>query len=620
MNQTFTRMKIAGIALTTLALVACGSSGGEVTSSSPTSAKLGNSRANVSMTLTIPRKGTAAAKRVPLFVSSGTQSAKIVEDGSTAAEVNLLPGGSNCTSTGAGLACSIVFSSAAGSHAFAVQLYSGPIVGGHVSGSALSAASAFSSTITAGVSNATIPLVLGGIPATVDVAAPALLADVTNTAPLILTAYDASGAVIIGPGNYVDVNGANTPLTIGLRIVNPEITLTNGTSGSSIAVASPTDSPTITLASPADVLGIPFSATISGSSVAAHSTQSVVPVGGTITPVVDGTTGALTGSDFDDENQLDLAVTSGLPPGAAFVIAGGTQSGTSAVGYYDASTHLMTTCSYSTPGTFDYATTVTTVTNGIVWGYAANSFVTGPPWGLLYLKPSDFSACPAIPTRVFWNVTGGPSGVGLPRSLVYDPVAQNIVGFTDSAQGTAPEIVTQGFSGGSFSGTVQSVAPLPTGAASLVTATNGTHYFFNSALAIPTISGTGGISPNVLTPSTAISLTVGSDGNLYYLRPFLSVFAVTKINLTLATAADFGSLIPPNPSTGKRNLAYGPDDNVYVGSSNGHIYQVSSSGPTTDLNVTTITGTVSSLNFVASSRGYVYTIDLFNGYVYRIHK
>ena len=610
-------MKIVGVLLTTLALVACSGGGTAAPPASRPTHVWPN--ANVNMTITIPRKGTTAAKRIPQYISSGTQSAKIIVDGTTASEVNLLTGGPNCTTTGAGLACTISFSAAAGAHTFSVQLFSGALSGGHVSGGLLSA-STFASTITAGIANVTLPLVLGGLPSRVDVMAPGLVADITNTVPLIVTAYDATNAIIIGPGAYVDANGATLPLTIGTKFTNPLVTLTNGTAGSSIAVTSPADSPTITLAAPADVLGIAFSVTLSGTAVAAYSTQTVVPAGGTLRAVVDGNTGAFTGSDFDDENQLDLTVASGLPAGAAFVIAGGTQSGTSAAGYYDASTHSMVACAYTAAGTIGYATAITTVTNGIVWGYATNSFPTTPPWGLLYLKPSDFSACPALPTRIIWNATGAPSGVGVPTSLVYDPLAQNVIGFTDNAQSTTPEIITQQFGGGSFSGTVQSVAPLPTGAAALVTAAAGNHYFFDSALAIPNISGTGGVSPNVLTPSPVLSLTAGSDGNLYYLRPFLSAYAVTKIDSTLGTDANFGSLTPANPSNGKRNLVYGPDGNVYVGSANGHIFQVSSSGPTIDFNVTTITGNTRPLNFLASARGYIYTLDAFNGYVYRIYK
>jgi RIO-like serine/threonine protein kinase len=63
----------------------------------------------------------------------------------------------------------------------------------------------------------------------------------------------------------------------------------------------------------------------------------------------------------------------------------------------------------------------------------------------------------------------------------------------------------------------------------------------------------------------------------------------------------------------------GPDGAVYVGGTNSLLARVTTTTQSA-FNLGTINGSVKPFNFVVAARGYVYTIDTFNSYVYKLHK
>jgi len=161
-----------------------------------------------SITIRVPARATSVSARRPAYVSASTQSLVIAVDGVNGTPVNLTTGSPNCmaaTST-TPLTCTAQIPVSAGSHTFAFTTFDATGGTGHQ----LSTAS-LTKMIVANTLNS-LSVVLTGIPVAIQVSGPAgstgIVGNQTNGLQFLattqqtitVTASDAGGNVIIGPG------------------------------------------------------------------------------------------------------------------------------------------------------------------------------------------------------------------------------------------------------------------------------------------------------------------------------------------------------------------------------------------------------------------------------------
>jgi hypothetical protein len=221
--------------------------------------------------LSIPlHRAPASTARKPLYISPNTQSISITvgpQGGPAGTPViaDLTTSDPSCTQVNDTLTCAIAAAAPVGTDTFTIALYSGQ----GATGSVLSSATV-NGTVVAGQANS-IPLTLNGTVASISLSITngnnVVPGGFATTLPVIITALDASGATIVGPGNYA----------------NP-ITLTNAdTSGVTTLSAT-------TVNSPSDVVTFAYNPTDANSGVLNINS---LPVGATtISASAGGATGA----------------------------------------------------------------------------------------------------------------------------------------------------------------------------------------------------------------------------------------------------------------------------------------------------------------------------------------
>jgi hypothetical protein len=189
-------------------------------------------------TLTIANTTDAnGTNRKPAFISSNTQSMSIVVQSGSASPsapivANLTPGSPGCTSGSSGTTCAVTVPAPIGTNTFTIAMFSGT----NGSGSLLSSASV-SGTVVAAAANS-FPVTLNGTVASVAVSITSgnnvIPGGYPTTLPVVVTAKDASGAIIIGPGNYTnpialsngDTTGATMLSTTAVTSPATAVTLT----------------------------------------------------------------------------------------------------------------------------------------------------------------------------------------------------------------------------------------------------------------------------------------------------------------------------------------------------------------------------------------------------------
>jgi len=215
--------------------------------------------------LTIPAATSASASnRNPQYISSNTQSMSVAVGTGTATPgapvvSNLTPGSPGCTAGAAGgTTCTVTIAAPIGSDTFVVTLYSGT----NGSGSILSTGT-IAGTVAAATAN-TFPLTLGGTVAAITVSVTngnnVIPGGYATTLPVVVTAKDASGATIIGPGNYSNPITLANADTSGITALS---TTTVTSPGTTVTLAyAPTDANSGVL----NISGLPVGATKIGAS------------------------------------------------------------------------------------------------------------------------------------------------------------------------------------------------------------------------------------------------------------------------------------------------------------------------------------------------------------------
>jgi hypothetical protein len=182
---------------------ACTAGGGNEQGPLPSGVPAGPAGASPSsqarFVITVPAKTTASTSRRPQYVSPSTQSLTISVDGGTPVTQNLTPASPNCSTSAGGLECTATIAAPVGSDTFTVTTYDRTGGAGHV----LSTAGTGAIAIVPGTA-ATVPIILAGVVATIALALnPKSLTTGTHAAAqLTVTAKDADGNTIVGPGGY----------------------------------------------------------------------------------------------------------------------------------------------------------------------------------------------------------------------------------------------------------------------------------------------------------------------------------------------------------------------------------------------------------------------------------
>ena len=601
-------MTRSGIIALSGALLLSGCAGAHSTGALPNTPTTGGSAnapaATARFTLTIPNAATASAKtRVPAYVSSSTLSAGVTVNGGTATGVDLSVGSTNCTAVSGGRVCTIAAPAPIGADTFGMKLYDGPLSGGLPTGTVLSAASNFAANVSEGSANVTVPLVLGGIPASVDVSTGAPPAAGTPaTYPLTITAYDADGNVIVGPANYTDTIG-NTGIHLVINIASSQVTLHDGAqSGTLINVAGPTDAVTLQLSAPANILGVPLIVTNPTSSrLPAHASQ-FIAFNGTLTATLLATQVFAT-PDYTYSAPLDASQASGMPNG--FVISVGSQSSGEVLSYFNSSTETFSSCSFNTGFNLEPAA----VDGGIAVAYNGAFNVLTSPEGVAFYPLSIFTGNGCGSGTQYLN------NDNFPKGLAYDHDNQQLL--ESESDNT---LRSDAFNGSAFSGqaTVASYSHVPAAVAAfddrrafLDADHPGDVYIQNfpdaiqalSAASTPaalTISGedrrvytldsvtkavfvSNGTSASVRYTSGAFTtagatLAIGPDGVAYTAAGAATAFALAPG----AASSTSVTLAPPNGYSGYAQAVYdGHNGYVYVyyddGNNNGteNVYRLS---------------------------------------------
>ncbi|MGD0050463.1 MAG: hypothetical protein ABSD03_01435 [Vulcanimicrobiaceae bacterium] len=221
--------RCAALLAAALALASCTGHAGTVpTGPTGGGATSGHARGTVKFTISVPKVGSASARRRPKYVSPATASLTVgivTDPGGVSVvqeTVGLTPTSTGCSSTLASTECTLTIALTPGSYDAAISTYDGA----NATGNELSQGQSIDFTIAQGQTN-TILLVLNGVPASLQVTGAALAVHGTQNAGFTLyglgaqtlqvEALDADGDVIVGPGSpaYTVASASGSGFTIG---------------------------------------------------------------------------------------------------------------------------------------------------------------------------------------------------------------------------------------------------------------------------------------------------------------------------------------------------------------------------------------------------------------------
>ena len=584
-------------------MAGCTSGGTRVTPAPAPGQGASGTQTTARFSLTIPAAGSAVAvhRRLPAYVSSSTLSASVQVNGGAATGVDLSATSPSCTAVAGGRACIIAAPAPVGPDTFKLLLYSGPLVANSPSGNLLSGASNFAATIAEGSANVTVPLVLGGFPANVNLRAPGLVGRAPATVPMVVTALDAAGNTIVGPAAFIDATGSAAALTVALATSTTQLTLHDGAqAGSSVAVGGPTDTVTLQLNAPGDVLGGVFTVENSASSYLLPTSAGgqKIAVTGTLSPTVLNAASIAEQPDYMYFAPVDSRITSGVPSGFAFSI--GTQTTGSELGYFDAATENIAACIYTSANNL----AVAPVTGGLAYVFDGSFNVDTPPFGVSFVPVANLNGSTCTGNSYVTSFAAdAPSHA---TSLVFDPSPGRLYeGETDGS------FRTDSFSSPTFSNnaTIASGYSLPLN--SLVALNDRQFYLDAGSDLIYTQQGISAPTTLTVTGSALTSLALSEEESAAYALDDLqkcvwvySPIAGTPVQYT-PTNSFSGTL-----STQQWNLAIGADGRAYATDGNSTIRAVSSAGVQTTLAIPPPGG----------NTGYLTAIfDGHNGYLYAFY-
>ena len=252
----------------TACLAACGGGGGSTQAPSPSHA---SSTYTGNATLSIPLRPAQSQARQAQFISPAASSVGISINGATATFADISSTSALCTTT-AGTnptrTCTVPLSAPAGNDTFVFTFYQGA----NGTGNSLGSGSASTNVSAPGFSLAvTVNGTVASIAISVTNGNNQIPGGYATSLPVVVTAMDASGATIIGPGNYTNPITLTNADTSGVTTLSTT-TVTSPATAVTLAYA-PTDANTGVLA----VNGLPPGATQIGASASGVPVAAVKP-------------------------------------------------------------------------------------------------------------------------------------------------------------------------------------------------------------------------------------------------------------------------------------------------------------------------------------------------------
>ncbi len=552
------------------ALAACSGSGGShsglgLVPAAPL-APAAKTRATATFTITVPPHTASSSNlRSVQFISPNTNSIKIETlnpDGSMPVPAiaptvaQLTAGAPGCVSGTSGVVCTVSAPVAAGNEQFRLSVYAST----DASGTALGVGT-ITTLVAAGQANL-IPVTLGGVIASLAFATPRVSepADgATHQIGLTLSAKDASGALIIAPGDFytgvtvAKTNDPNNALTLGATaVVTPTAnglnmiavtydagkTLVDGTITAS--VPSMSGAPNVTAVT-ADITPLVYTLSPQGASlVAGAATPSL-----TLTVSEALTAGPFTATASPASTvQIAGSGTAGSPGGnATFTLTGGSSGGPATIAVADGTVSGTVTVSVTGTGVGVNVPGQPTVTEFGGTGANPNDITTGSDGNLWFVETTA--------GKIGTMSTSGALLHEYAVSTGYSPVRitagpDRNLWFSESDRNHNSKIgrITT-------SGTVTEFAVPTTGAHAIgiTTGPDGNLWFTEEdANKIGTITTAGTVTAEYPSPMSSVAitsprdLTVGSDGALWFTEFNYKVNpAVRKIGriTTAGTVSDF---------------------------------------------------------------------------------
>jgi hypothetical protein len=611
---------------------------------------------------------TSSTKRAPKFVSPATQSigiAVLAANGTTitnpvATTFNVSPAATGCTTSAGTVTCTASIDAPVGSDVLAITSYAGQ----NGTGTALGTTQA-PATIVQNSTNR-IPLSIGGTIANLELflanptnsTSPNFTLGTASTSLVVIVPLDASGAVIVNPGDY-----------------NPAIALTLSTTDSgafSLVLDGTPSGSSATVASPNDQAVLAYNGSGTGSiSTTVTASAGTIAASGSISASAASTgnfhgTGSGTGFTAATPDQFiftaagqsgTLAVSGGIPPYTIVTsspsiasVAGTSPTFTvSAVGVGSAT--LTVTDSASTPNHFTYPVTVDAppISIGIAsCGTSASctsTKMTFPQYTSSGVTPQETGTIAlegGTGTYTYYFASSGTT------TSSYVNVAQsgNMLTITPTGDGNETLVITSGAQTAVYPIVTSTASPL---AALLPTAmglvimenTGGVPKTFSLTLpsSVTSFTQTGGATDNnfagppgqpglftstPMTPGNGSVQFADASGNVA--NVLYTIFGVTfsscTVNASTVSCAHGGASNPldlPLPSPQDEQMNLGETDAVTITgmagtlsatTGNTTIVTASASGSTVTVNAVGVGATIVSISDSATGATATYTVSV----------
>jgi hypothetical protein len=599
-------LKVGLVAAFAVALADC--SGGSATRSSAVPTVKSTSRpGSVSVVLKLPARSASSVRRLPAYVSASTQGVNIVittSSGSTTTAFAVSPSSSNCSTANGATTCVLTATTVGfGSATVAVTLYDQAPTGSTFSSTAATLATGtLAASITEGVANVTLPVVLAGIAQGLKAGAlsPVAAGGVVSQGTFVVEASDADGNLILASDGVQTSSGGSISLSLSTANAISGVTMLdvtqspNGTFATSITGVNVGDRIAVaTSAATPQLIGIPILASSTGK----PATILRLPATTTV-PSPTGLAG-FAGS------QLILA---GVPP---FATIDGSTYGNGFILYHNFSGGIIEFATVS-----NYAPSLASCNT--VTEYGVTALAMGA--GRTFIAGEDNGSDVTMNAVTMQN--SYPGGLCPFGTLLYSTVAQlslpyGIGSINDVANdGTnAVAAVAAIGSGGNGSNDFVSVvqaAPASNavtafGNASNQVALRSLHLWFGNVVAAETgsvdfaLRGQSNVPQELALPSAPVSLAV--DGQYVYVLDVAGQLRRCAVGAA-ATCNGAANLSSYGPASTQRAITIGPDGNVWVASSSG-LLTVDASA----LTVVQRTGVAGYTQVTSSGDGRVYALN-----------
>jgi hypothetical protein len=557
--------------------------------------------------LKLPARSASSVRRLPAYVSASTQGVNIVittSSGSTTTAFAVSPSSSNCSTANGATTCVLTAATVGfGSATVAVTLYDQAPTGSTFSSTAATLATGtLAASITEGVANVTLPVVLAGIAQGLKAGAvsPVAAGGVVSQGTFVVEASDADGNLILASDGVQTSSGGSISLSLSTANAISGVTMLdqtqspNGTFATSITGVNVGDRIAVaTSAATPQLIGIPILASSTGKPAAILRLPATTTV-----PSPTGLAG-FAGSQF---------ILAGVPP---FATIDGSTYGNGFIFYHNFSGGIIEFATVS-----NYAPSLASCNT--VTEYGVTALAMGA--GRTFIAGEDNGSDVTMNAVTMQN--SYPGGLCPFGTLLYSTVAQlslpyGIGSINDVANDGTNAVAAVAAIGGGGNGSndfvsVVQAAPASNavtafGNASNQVALRSLQLWYGNVVAAETgsvdfaLRGQSNVPQELALPSAPVSLAV--DGQYVYVLDVAGQLRRCAVGAA-ATCNGAANLSSYGPASTQRAITIGPDGNVWVASSSG-LLTVDASA----LTVVQRTGVAGYTQVTSSGDGRVYALN-----------